>query len=110
MTVGSSIKGIGTSGTDWYYAGSEAPFSANSFMGSTILLSFDRWTGDIPSGQVTSISGSLTMDNPKIIMAQWKPDYGIIATIIGIISGAIAILSKFRQTIHQFIEKIRFHL
>lgn len=107
LTVGSSIKNNDTSGTGWYYAGSEAPFSANSATGSIRLLSFDHWTGDIPSGQVTANPGSLTMDNPKKIIALWKPDYGIIGTIIGILSGTIAIFSKFRQTIYQFIEKFR---
>jgi hypothetical protein len=106
LTVGSTVKGHNTNGTDWYNAGSEAPFSVNPSIGSR-LLSFDHWTGDIPSGQVAAVSGSLTMDNPKKIIALWKPDYGIIGTVIGAISGILGILtviSKFRvQIIHKLI-------
>jgi hypothetical protein len=104
LTVTSSIKGNDIDGTGWYYAGSEAPFSANLATTDRLLL-FDHWTGDIPSSQVAANSGSLTMDNPKKITALWKPNYGIIGTIIGILSGTIAILGKFRQVILEFIGK-----
>jgi hypothetical protein len=104
LTVGSAMKGNNTYGTDWYFAGSEAPFSVNSYAGSSSLSSFDHWAGDVPSGEATALSGSLTMDDPKEIVAIWRPDYGIIGTIIGLVSGTFAVLGKFRiKFILQFV-------
>ena len=60
-------------GAGWYDAGSTANFSVTSpdYHGSTRYV-FVNWSGDY-SG--TSKSGSVTMDGPKSVTANWKTQY-----------------------------------
>ena len=64
----------GVSGDGWYDAGKTASFSVSSpiegFAGTRYV--FSSWSGDY-SG--TSPTGSMTMDSPRKITANWKTQY-----------------------------------
>jgi hypothetical protein len=81
-------------GSGWYDAGSEARYAVNPWPSFFVLQSFDHWIGDMGTSDHTVAAGSLAMDGPKEITALWKFDYGYLAIIIGLITGAGAILSK----------------
>lgn len=84
-------------GEDWYYAGTEATFSVVSPLGSIMRDVFDAWTGDF-SGKAAA--GTITMDSPKSVVANWRKDYTILLFILGaagVVSAGVAwALSKKR--------------
>ncbi|HEV8593937.1 MAG TPA: SBBP repeat-containing protein [Thermoplasmata archaeon] len=65
-----SVYGNATGG-DWYPAGASASFSVvarESTIGD-VQYRFVRWTGDVNS---TATSGTILMDGPKTVVAQWE--------------------------------------
>jgi hypothetical protein len=109
LSVTSALTGTTTTGSGWYDAGSEAPFAVNQGPNFFLLQSFDHWNWDARPGTTTMntvTAGSLVMDGPTKITAQWKFDYTYLAIIIGLITGLSAILTLLWK-LHL---KIRLHL
>ena len=75
LTVESDPTNVtGLLGTGWFDAGSQATFSASAFapVNSSSRLRFDHWSGAF-AGQ--SSSGSVTMDRPKAVQANYLAQY-----------------------------------
>ncbi len=75
LTVESDPTNVtGLLGTGWFDAGSQATFSAPAFapVNSSSRLRFDHWSGAF-AGQ--SSSGSVTMDRPKAVQANYLAQY-----------------------------------
>jgi hypothetical protein len=62
-----------TSGSDWYNDGANANFSVTSAIETTDTRRyFTNWSGDFTG---TSASGSLLMNGPKTLTAEWRAEY-----------------------------------
>ena len=75
LTVESDPTNVtGLLGAGWFDAGSEATFSAPAIaiVNSSSRLRFDHWSGDF-TGQ--SASGSVTMDRPMVVQANYLAQY-----------------------------------
>jgi hypothetical protein len=66
----------GHSGSGWYDAGSEATYSIEPIVQADTETRhvFIRWTGDVPS---TTPSGTVLMNGPKQMTAEWKIQYNV---------------------------------
>jgi uncharacterized repeat protein (TIGR02543 family) len=81
-------------GEGWYDAGSKAVFNVTSPYDTLWAhCEFERWSGDY-SGE--SNSGSIVMDKPHVVKAEWKVDYTRLYAIIGgicVIGIAVSLLA-----------------
>lgn len=59
-------------GEGWYDEGTVAKFSVAQDMAETVLHHFEHWEGDYSAD---STEGSLLMDGPKKVTAQWTTSY-----------------------------------
>jgi hypothetical protein len=86
------------SGEGWYDAGSTAFFSVTTPLGFLIQDVLEGWTGD---SQIRSASGSVIMDSPKAVIAQWRKDYTqlllLAAVLVGVVSTGVIIMGKRRR-------------
>ena len=113
LSVRSALTGTNTTGAGWYDAGTDAPFAVNQGPNFFLLQSFDHWNWDARPGtsaMTTATAGSLAMDGPTKITAQWKFDYTYLAIVVGLITGFSAILTllwKLHLKIRLRIKKIK---
>ena len=77
--------------------GTQAPFSVSASPGLFSFHSFDHWIGDIPAGQNTATSGSVTMDGPKGIEAIYVFNFAFLGAL-GSVTGIVMVLGKFRNS------------
>jgi hypothetical protein len=113
LSVRSALTGTNTTGSGWYDAGTDAPFAVNQGPNFFLMQSFDHWNWDARPGtstMTTATAGSLAMEGPTKITAQWKFDYTYLAIIVGLITGFSAILTllwKLHLKIRLHIKKIK---
>ncbi|MFQ5441014.1 MAG: hypothetical protein ACE5DL_06090, partial [Nitrosopumilaceae archaeon] len=89
-------------GTNWYDEGSVASFGTNiprDPAGMWQQTSFQGWIGDADG---TSLTGSILMNGPKTVTAQWNVDYTVAYINIGIIAsvaiGGLFLFNKLKQS------------
>jgi hypothetical protein len=75
-------------GSGYYTAGSTATYSVTSPVGVLIQQVFTGWSGDI-SG--TSPTGSITMDKPHSVHANWATSYFQLYILIGAIAAVVIV-------------------
>jgi hypothetical protein len=75
-------------GSGYYAAGSTATFSVTSPVGLLIQQVFTRWDGDFTASSPT---GSITMDKPHTVHANWVTSYLQLYLLVGVIA-AVAIV------------------
>jgi hypothetical protein len=75
-------------GEGWYDAGSTAFFSVTTPLGFLNQDVFEGWTGD---SQIRSASGSVIMDSPKVVIAQWRKDYTQLLLLAAVPVGATSV-------------------
>lgn len=90
-------------GTGWYDSGDDARFSVDTLGTFLTLQSFDHWNGTILAGESTTTSGTIKMDGPKEIFANWKFDFAYLGLVLGIVTAAITILGKIYARKHAFL-------
>jgi hypothetical protein len=73
-------------GEGWYDSGTTAEFSVEPLVGFSngTRLVFSRWTGD---QDTTSSNGTIAVDRPKMLRANWKWQYETQVTTEGLPSG-----------------------
>jgi len=73
-------------GEGWYDSGATAEFSVEPLVGFSngTRLVFSRWTGD---QDTTSSNGTIAVDRPKMLRANWKWQYETQVTTEGLPSG-----------------------
>jgi hypothetical protein len=76
-------------GTGYYASGSTATFSVTTPVGVIIQQVFTGWDGDFTG---TSPTGSITMDKPHNVHANWTTSYFQLYLIIGVLA-AIAVVA-----------------
>jgi hypothetical protein len=76
-------------GTGYYASGSTATFSVTTPVGMVIQQVFTGWDGDFTG---TSPTGSITMDKPHNVHANWTTSYFQLYLIIGVLV-AIAVVA-----------------
>jgi hypothetical protein len=76
-------------GTGYYAAGSTATFSVTTPVGVVIQQVFTGWDGDFTG---TSPTGSITMDKPHNVHANWTTSYFQLYLIVGVLA-AIAVVA-----------------
>lgn len=89
------VSPIGTAaGSGWYRSSSNASYSISetSSGGPLVYQRFTGWTGSLSSDQP---SGSLLMDGPKSIIAQWALDNSMLFAAAGGAVAAAAIIGFF---------------
>ncbi len=71
LTLNSDVDAV--NGAGWYTNGSRAYFSAISYLETAdTRYHFTGWSGDF---QGTSLMGSLVMNDPKTVIANWRYEY-----------------------------------
>jgi uncharacterized repeat protein (TIGR02543 family) len=75
-------------GGGWYDVDSMATFSVTSPVGTLVQQVFVGWSGDSTE---TTTPGTLTMDGPKTVTANWRTDYVQIIIIALIVIAAVII-------------------
>jgi len=84
-----SEGGLGSpQGSGYYDAGSTAQFSVTSPVGLLIQQVFVQWTGDYRG---TSPQGSIVMDGPKHVMAEWETSYTQLYMVLAAVAAVIII-------------------
>jgi hypothetical protein len=83
-------------GAGYYASGSTATFSVTTPVGFLIQQVFVKWDGDFTG---TSPTGSITMDKPHRIHANWTTSYFQLYILIGVLAavGVIVALLFFRR-------------
>jgi hypothetical protein len=76
-------------GTGYYASGSTATFSVTTPVGVIIQQVFAGWDGDFTG---TSPSGSITMDKPHRVHANWATSYFQLYILVGVLA-AIAVVA-----------------
>jgi hypothetical protein len=76
-------------GTGYYASGSTATFSVTTPVGIIVQQVFTAWDGDFTG---TSPTGSITMDKPHSVHANWTTSYLQLYILIGVLA-AIAIVA-----------------
>jgi M6 family metalloprotease-like protein len=78
-----------TSGAGWYDPGTQATFSVDTSIIDTANDTrhvFTQWSGDATGN---SQQGTVTMDGPKTIQANWRTQYLLAFTTLGIRNGTV---------------------
>ena len=81
-----------TQGSGWYDSGLAASFSVSPTTVSSGFLTyqvFKNWSGDYTE---TSSSGTLTMNSPKAIVAEWTTDNSQLYLVIEVLSIVIVVI------------------
>lgn len=78
-----------STGAGYYAAGSTATFSVTTPVGVLIQQVFTGWDGDFTG---TSPTGSITMDKPHSVHANWTTSYFQLYILIGVIA-AVAVVA-----------------
>jgi hypothetical protein len=83
--------------TKWYNAGTTAQVSVPDSQDLIVRHIFTRWKGDSTD---TTPEITITMDEPKTIIAEWQTDYiqlYILIAVIVILAGATVVIVKTRM-------------
>ena len=72
-------------GEGWYKAGETARYSITSPIGVLIQNVLDSWSGD---SQAKTAEGTIIMDSPKTITANWRKDFTQLFIFLGALAAA----------------------
>jgi hypothetical protein len=90
----------------WYDGNDQATYSTKTLAGTLWTKKFDHWEGEIPTGTTTTqAAGSLLMDGPKTIKAEYDLDLTYISVIVAAVAAipiALDVLVKKRLKLKCF--------
>lgn len=81
-------------GGGWYDANSTATFSVTSPVGTLIQQVFMGWSGDSTTASTT---GTVVMNGPKAVNANWRTDYTQLYAVIIIAAATVASILLIRR-------------
>lgn len=79
---------VDVDGAGWHDEGTMVKLEVRPSVGGLVKMVFTGWTGDIES---TSDMVHVMMDEPKVVTANWKSDYGQLYAILGFAVAAVGV-------------------
>ena len=95
IMIGSSAFSY-TSWENWYDSGSTGNFTISN---PSILMTFNGWYDEYGNLVTALQNGTILMDGPHILVAQWQPNYVVLGGGLVLIMIVLTVISKRRSKV-----------